>query len=114
MRLSPRLSLRSKAVQAVATLVSLTAVGCTADVISSAPTESPEERAAKEKFAADVQPILDGFCGACHVAQANIDFMKADPDVRTQVVTEARTLIADAARRRVEIERACSFEEMED
>jgi hypothetical protein len=52
--------------------------------------------AAKAKFTADVEPILDGFCGACHVGMANIDFMRPEPDMRSRIMTWENLVKLDA------------------
>ncbi len=42
--------------------------------------------AAKAKFTGDVEPILAGFCGACHTGMPNIDFMRPNPDIRSAML----------------------------
>ena len=47
---------------------------------------SDEERAAVQSFEKDVAPILSANCAACHASMANIDFLRADPDMRTNLL----------------------------
>jgi hypothetical protein len=62
------------------------AAGCVGDITGS-DGDSAATTAAKAKFAADVQPILDGFCAACHSGgMPNIEFMMPNPDARTQML----------------------------
>lgn len=65
--------------------VAIAASACAGDITT--PNGDPADvAAAKAKFSQDVQPILDGFCGACHSSMPNIDFMRPNPDVRTAVL----------------------------
>jgi cytochrome c553 len=68
-----------------ATALVLAATAC-AGQITTPGGDSPELAAAKARFATDVKPILDGFCGSCHIGQANIDFMRPEPDVRGHIM----------------------------
>ncbi len=61
-----------------------TAGACAGDITGSG--DGAAIAAAKAKFNSDVTPILEGFCGACHVGMPNIDFMREDPDVRTRML----------------------------
>src|SRR5688500_14596724 len=54
---------------------------------------SEEEAAALAAFEADVLPVLNAACAACHSSMANIDFMKVDPDVRTRMMEWPNKLI---------------------
>jgi hypothetical protein len=66
--------------------VALAAAGCVGDITGS-DGDSAAVTAAKEKFTSEVQPILDGFCGACHAgSMPNIEFMMANPDPRSQML----------------------------
>jgi len=47
---------------------------------------SEEEKAAIKAFGDDVLPILQASCVACHGTMPNIDFMVADPDIRTRML----------------------------
>ena len=66
--------------------LAVVAAGCVGDITGS-DGDSAATAAAKAKFAADVQPILDGFCSACHSGgMPNIEFMMPNPDARTQML----------------------------
>lgn len=70
-------------------LVALT-TGCMGEITNGADgdgTLTPEQLAAKNDFDANVMPMLNGFCGSCHVGIANVDFMKSDPDPHTRMLT---------------------------
>lgn len=41
---------------------------------------------ARAAFESDVQPLLDGFCAACHTAMPGIEFLKPEPDVRSTML----------------------------
>lgn len=66
--------------------VALAMTGCVGDITGPGPEEDAALAAAKAKFTADVEPILAGFCGACHTGMPNIDFMKPIPDVRSAML----------------------------
>lgn len=63
----------------------LWATACTGEIMNPG-GDSPEVAAAKAKFQSEAMPILSSFCGSCHTGQANIDFMKPDPDIRTRML----------------------------
>src|SRR5687768_7686213 len=64
--------------------VALTAGACAGNITGGG--DGAAVAAARAKFTADVAPILDGFCAACHVGMPNIDFMRPEPDVRTRIL----------------------------
>ena len=66
--------------------LALAATGCVGDITGS-DGDDAATAAAKAKFDADVKPVLDGFCGACHSGgMPNIEFMMPNPDARTQML----------------------------
>lgn len=70
-------------------LAAATMAACAGEITFPGPggdTEDPAVTAAKAKFASDVKPVLDGFCGACHTGMPNIDFMNPTPDVRDNML----------------------------
>jgi len=78
----PMVRLRISAAMGLA----LAASACVGDITGSDGDDAATV-AAKAKFSADVQPILDGFCGACHSGgMPNIEFMMPNPDSRTQML----------------------------
>jgi mono/diheme cytochrome c family protein len=68
----------------------LAALAITAGCVGSIDDEdgdlTAEQRAARADFDTQVMPLLDGNCAACHASQANVDFMKPDPDIYTRIV----------------------------
>lgn len=79
-------------------LVALT-TGCMGEITNGADGDStltPQQLAAKNAFDSQVMPILNGFCGSCHTSMAGVDFMKADPDVRTHMLTFPNLINLDA------------------
>ncbi len=61
------------------------ATGACAGEITTPGGETAEVKAAKAAFTAQVEPIMSGFCLACHAAQVNIDFLAA-PDMRGKML----------------------------
>src|SRR5690606_24472400 len=61
----------------------LGAAGCEGSMVGQRiAAEDPALRAFEE----DVQPILAGFCAACHAHHVDIAFLAPDPDVRTSML----------------------------
>ncbi|HTJ44066.1 MAG TPA: hypothetical protein VL463_18295 [Kofleriaceae bacterium] len=85
------LHLRMVKLTAAATAaMALLVTGCMGEITNGADgdgTLTPEEQAAKSDFETNVLPMLNGFCGSCHMGMANVDFMKPEPDVRTRMLT---------------------------
>ncbi|MCB9562283.1 MAG: hypothetical protein H6708_17910 [Kofleriaceae bacterium] len=69
-----------------ALLALVLAAGCAGQITTPGGSDDAAVAAAKAKFTASVQPIMDGFCGSCHLGQANIDFLRPEPDPRTQML----------------------------
>jgi len=90
----PMVRLRVSVVLAVAA-VALGTAACAGD-ITTAGGDDAAVAAAKAKFTGEVKPILDGFCGACHVGMANVDFMRPDPDTRAHMLAWPNLLSLDA------------------
>lgn len=66
--------------------LAIAASACVGDITGS-DGDSAATLAAKAKFETDVQPILDGFCSACHSGgMPNIEFMMPNPDARSQML----------------------------
>jgi cytochrome c553 len=82
--LAPRLATSRHAVLPAAFLL---LQGACVGTLETPGGQTPEERAAIQSFEKDVVPILNANCGACHSTMVNIDFMVADPDVRTRMMT---------------------------
>jgi mono/diheme cytochrome c family protein len=86
--LSPRTPAppRRRSAGALAPLwLALVASACTGEIVNPS-GDDPAVAAAMAKFTTDVQPILGGFCGGCHVGTANVDFMRPDPDTRGRML----------------------------
>src|SRR5687768_14026809 len=62
------------------------ASACAGDITTPGGDEDPAVAAARATFDSEVKPVLDGFCGACHVGTANVDFMRPEPDTRTRML----------------------------
>jgi hypothetical protein len=83
----PMVRLRASAALALAGMA-LGAAACAGDITTpGGGGDDPAVAAAKTAFTENVSPILDGFCGACHVGMANVDFMRPEPDARTRILT---------------------------
>jgi len=58
-------------------------------------TLTPQQLAAQTAFESNVLPVMNGFCGSCHASMANVDFMKAQPDVHTRMLTWPKLINLD-------------------